>query len=302
MPSWNELLDELAQQSDDQARSDWMNSRITGALDALGKLRGGRNVLVYGSAFLQKPHLPAMAIQITHEDLNGFMSCIYGMDWGKGLTVLLHTPGGVTNAAETIVSYLRSKFDDIEVVVPAFAMSAGTMISLAADRIVMGRQSQLGPIDPQMVMGGRSVSAQAVVDQFDRAKADVLADPAMAHVWAPILPSLGPSLLVDARNALSYSETMVSNWLLQGMCNGSAADAAAAARHFNDAQTHMSHGRRIDREEARAQGLIVEDLEASQELQEQVLTAYHVMTIIFEQTNVAKMIRSDAGRAWHKSA
>ena len=256
---------------------------------------------MYGSAFLQKPQLHAESIQITHVDLNGFMSCVHGMDWSSGLVLILRTPGGIPNAAETIVSYLRSKFSYMEVIIPTYAMSAGTMISLGADRIVMGRQSQMGPIDPQMWTGGRLVSAQAVVDQFEQAKKDVLKDPAMAHVWLPILPSLGPSLLVDARNALSYSESMVSKWLERWMFTGDTnamEKATAAAQHFNDAQTHRSHGRRIDRNEARGQGLLVDDLEESQVLQESVLTAYHVMTLIFEQTMTSKIIHTSAGRAW----
>ncbi|MCQ3809934.1 MAG: hypothetical protein KTV68_05190 [Acidimicrobiia bacterium] len=236
--------------------------------------------------------------------MNGFMSCIYGMDWSSGLTLILHTPGGITNAAETIVSYLRSKFHYLEVIIPTFAMSAGTMISLSADRIVMGRQSQMGPIDPQMVASGRSVSARAVVVQFERATKDVRADPKMAHVWAPILPSLGPSLLVEAQNALAYSESMVREWLQKWMFAGyanAATRAAAAADHFNDAQTHKSHGRRIDRDEARSLWLNVDDLESSQDLQEQVLTAYHLMTITFESTFAAKMIHSGNGIDWVKN-
>jgi hypothetical protein len=304
VPSWNELLVEFGQQPNDQAKLSWLDLRLTQALNAIGNIRGNRNVLLYSSAFLQKPQLPALTVSITHEDLNGFMSCIYGMDFQRGLTLLLHTPGGVTNAAETIVAYLRSKFDDLEIIVPTFAMSAGTMISLGSDRIVLGRQSQLGPIDPQLVIGSRSVSAQAVVDQFERARDDILGNRDMAHVWAPILPSLGPSLLVDARNALSYGETMVSGWLARWMFKDQPdrdARARRTAQHFNDAQTHMSHGRRIDRDEARSHGLTVEDLEASQPLQEEVLTAYHVMTITFEQSMVVKLMRSGVGRGWLKN-
>lgn len=301
MPSWNELLDEFQRQPDDEARIDWLRANLIEALKAISEQRGNRNILLYGSAFLQRPQLPADAIQITHVDLNGLMSCIHGMNWPSGLALVLHTPGGITNAAETIVSYLRSKFDDIEVIIPAYAMSAGTMISLGANRIIMGRQSQMGPIDPQMVTGGRSVSAQAVVDQFEQAKKDVLKNPTMAHVWAPILPSLGPSLLVDARNALSYSESMVRKWLEQWMFANEAQPAhkaERAARHFNDAQTHKSHGRRIDRDESREQGLVVEDLEKSQDFQEAVLTAYHIMTLIFEHTQTSKIIYTSNDRAW----
>jgi len=171
MPAWADLLDQFNAQADDK-KGAWLLANQTQALQAISKLRKDRNVLLYGSAFLQKPQAPAPTTQITPEDINGFMSTLYGMQWDKGLCLVLHTPGGVTNATESIVAYLRSKFTDLEVIVPAFAMSAGTMISLASDRIVMGRQSQLGPIDPQFFFGGRSLSARAVVDQFERAKAE----------------------------------------------------------------------------------------------------------------------------------
>lgn len=305
MPSWNALVAELECQPDDRSKTDWLKEQITNRLRDISAQRNSSNVILYGSGFLQKPGAPMETIQITPEDLNGFMSCIHGMDWSLGLTLIIHTPGGVTNASGTIVSYLREKFTYIEVVIPTYAMSAGTMISLAADRIVMGRQSQLGPIDPQMAVDSRSVSAQAVVDQFEKAKKEILADPATAIAWAPILPSMGPSLLVEALNALSHSESMVQKWLQQYMFKEdpkAAHKATQAARHFNDAQTHRSHGRRIDRYEARNQGLIIEDLESSQELQEAVLTTYHVMTLVFEQTSATKMIETSAGTAWVKSA
>jgi ClpP class serine protease len=210
VPSWNDLLNEIESQPDDAAKSDWIRKKQLEVLESIAARRGDRNVIFYASAFLQKPQLPGPSLQITHEEINGFMSVMYGMTWKKGLTLLLHTPGGVTNAAETIVAYLCSKFSDFEVIIPTYAMSAGTMISLAADRLVMGRQSQLGPIDPQMVMGGRFVSARAIVDQFERAKTEVLSNRDLAHVWAPALQTLGPALLQEAQNALDYGETMVA--------------------------------------------------------------------------------------------
>jgi hypothetical protein len=85
------------------------------------------------------------------------------------------------------------------------------------------------------------------------------------------------------------------------MFAGDQAKARAVAAHFNDASVHKSHGRRIDRDEARAQGLVIEDLEADQTLQEHVLTAYHVMTIAFEKSPSNKLITSQTGRSWIKS-
>jgi hypothetical protein len=60
-------------------------------------------------------------------------------------------------------------------------------------------QSQLGPIDPQIPGIGRTISARAVVDQFDKAKSDIIADRGLAAVWASILQALGPALLTEAK-------------------------------------------------------------------------------------------------------
>ena len=97
--------------------------------------------------------MPPLSTSINAEDLNGFMAGIYGHDFTKDLLLILHTPGGLAAGAQTIVEYLRAKFDSIDVVIPTYAMSAGTMIALGCDRIVMGKQSQLGPTDPQLSLG-----------------------------------------------------------------------------------------------------------------------------------------------------
>jgi len=64
---------------------------------------------------------------------------------------------------------------------------------------------------------------------------------------------------------------------------------------------HKSHGRRIDRDEARKQGVVVRDLEANQELQEAVLTSYHVMTITIETSPAVKIMQNQLGRLWMKN-
>jgi ATP-dependent protease ClpP protease subunit len=310
--TWNELLTKFAEKSNDRVREQWLKDEMQRALASIGTLRGERNVILYGSAFLQKPLAPAYLTSITHEDLDGFMATVHGTDPSKGLVLVLHTPGGVTNAAETLVAYLRSKFDRLEVIVPTLAMSAGTMISLAADSIVMGRQSQLGPIDPQMTIGGRAISARAVVEQFQRAREDILGSPEtgkhgdllMAHVWAPVLATIGPALLQEAQNALDYSERMVARWLAAYMFEGEdepEQKGAQIAAYFNDATQHKSHGRRLDREEARGVGVVVHDLEDSQELQEEVLTLYHLMTIVFQNSSATKVLESTTGGRWLKS-
>ncbi len=299
MPSWNDLINDL-----DKQPTEYLRSKIQSALQEIGRIRGDRNVLFYASSFLQKNDLPPSFTQITHEDINGIMSTIHKMDWGKGLTLLLHTPGGVTNAAETIVEYLHTKFSYIEVIVPTYAMSAGTMISLASNLIVLGRQSQLGPIDPQMPVAGRYVSAQSIVDQFEKAKEEISSTPSLANVWYPILQTIGPALLQEAQNALDYSEKIVGEWLEKRMFSSDLdkmKKSKDVAHFFRDTAVHLSHGSRINREKAKMQGVNIEDLEDDEDLQEAVLTAYHLVTIAFEKSAAAKVIESNHDRRWIKN-
>ncbi len=306
MPSWNELIKEIDKIKKDELLTAWINNKRADCINAISELRGGRNVIFYASAFLQKPIIPSVNLQITAEEINGLMTVMHGMDWSKQLCLILHTPGGSINAAETIVSYLFSKFNDIEVIVPTYAMSAGTMISLAANKIIMGRQSQLGPFDPQLhIGGGRIVPAAAVVDQFESARRDIAQNIQSAHLWAPILQSIGPALLQEAKNSIKYSQKIVQEWLEKRMFNSFSDKEELAnkvADYFKQASIHLSHGKRIDRDEARSQGLIVEDLEDNQELQEQVLTLYHLMTIIFEKSPATKTLLGSNDKVWVKNA
>ena len=81
MPSWNDLLSEFAQQPDDDARSAWLTSHQQTSLQQVGAIRGAqddcRNVILYGSAFLQRPNFPAWMTGISAEDVNALMSVIY---------------------------------------------------------------------------------------------------------------------------------------------------------------------------------------------------------------------------------
>lgn len=299
MASWTEMINTIGSFGNNApAINNYINEMMDLSLNKISEIRSGRNVILYGSAFLQKPQLDPMSLQITSEEINGLMAVMHGMDFKKGLTLVLHTPGGMVNATETLVEYLHSKFSYIETIVPTFAMSAGTMIALSSDLIVMGKPSQLGPIDPQMMIGGKSASARSVVEQFEKAKKEIHDDLINAHVWAPILGSMGPGLLVEAQNANDYSEKIVVGWLKR---KGNA-NAEKIAKHFNTPSYHKSHGKRIDRLEALAQGVNVEELELNQSLQEAVLTAYHALTIIFEKSPSSKMMISNNNKKrWVKN-
>lgn len=66
------------------------------------------------------------------------------------IQVVLHTPGGLVLAAEQIAEALSRHPAHVQVIVPHYAMSGGTLIALAADEIVMDPNAVLGPVDPQL--------------------------------------------------------------------------------------------------------------------------------------------------------
>ena len=139
MPIWSEILAELAQtlQGDNQ-QPDFDGVRRKYLFDL--KRHTGRDVILYASGWLQKENAPLSMTSISDEDMHALMEVSYGLQ-GPALDIILHSPGGATVAAEAVVSYLRSRFSHIRVIVPQLAMSAATMIACASDEILMGKHS-----------------------------------------------------------------------------------------------------------------------------------------------------------------
>lgn len=301
MPSWSDLLGEVEQLPPDE-RSVFVAERCRVATKQIANLCD-RNVLYYASSFLQKPQIPNLFTSINMEDINGFMAGVHDQDFDKDLLLILHTPGGLAEAAQTIVDYLRSKFKAIDVLVPTYAMSAGTMIALGCDRIIMGRQSQLGPTDPQLIVGNGSFSAHSIVEQFEEAKQNIAGNPVLAHAWAPVLRSFGPALLQEAYKSIAYGRSLVEEWLQKYMFSeqDDPVELAKNVAEYFSGNEHGSHGKRISRETARAHHLEIIDLEENQDLQEAALTLYHLSTIAFEQSTATKSVISSNNRLWVKN-
>jgi hypothetical protein len=184
-------------------------------------------------------------------------------------------------------------------------MSAATMIACAADQIIMGKHSFLGPIDPQLIMqtalGPRSVPAQAILEQFDRALQDAT-DPIKLRVWAPMLAQYGPDLLVTCQNSAKISEEIVSVWLKSYMFKGQA-DAEAKGKQIaawlSDHSLFKTHGRPISRDELIAKGLSgVQSLEQDQNEQDLFLSIHHATAHTFTSTPVVKIIENNLGKAY----
>lgn len=88
--------------------------------------------------------------QIHPEVLDFFAQHLDGIGTVEKISLFLHTRGGSTLAAWSLVNLVRQFTDKLEIIVPAKAHSAGTLMCLGADSIMMTRQATLGPIDPSV--------------------------------------------------------------------------------------------------------------------------------------------------------
>tara|TARA_R110002111_G_scaffold252026_1_gene316642 strand:+ start:87 stop:950 length:864 start_codon:yes stop_codon:yes gene_type:complete len=83
------------------------------------------------------------------------------------LVIFLNTPGGSAETVEKMVSVIRFHYKEVYFVVPDYAMSAGTILCMAGDKIYMDYSSSLGPIDPQVYNGKNWVPALGYLDKVE---------------------------------------------------------------------------------------------------------------------------------------
>ncbi|WP_439749700.1 SDH family Clp fold serine proteinase [Faecalibaculum rodentium] len=252
----------------------------------------GRNTIVYYSGWLQHPDGDS---SIDDSDMEGFMNAVNELDCTKGLDLVLHTPGGSPTAAEAIVNYLKDKFQkDIRVIVPQLSMSAGTMIACSAKEIVMGRQSSLGPIDPQF----NGIPAYNIISEFNDAKKDLAEDPTTANYWAIILQQYPAAFLKTCYDAISLSSTLAEEWLKDNMLKNNQSAVNGIVEFLNSRDTNHDHGRHFNYKKCCDIGLNISLLEADQEFQDAVLALHHSLMITFQGTNAVKIIENQNGNAY----
>jgi hypothetical protein len=298
MPNWNEILNEITahiQQgiTSAQTAQDAIRQKYLGQLFEYATPR--RNIIAYYSGFLSKPTLEG--IEINDEDKAGLMTTVNKLDKSLGLDLIIHTPGGNLAATETIVHYLKQIFgNNIRAIVPQIAMSAGTMIACSCKSIVMGKQSSLGPVDPQF----GAISAAGVVEEFKKAFDEIKADPDRAKVWQFIIGRYAPSFLGQCENAVDRAKNFVRTALEANMLSANPNRASLATTivdELTDFAGNKGHDRHIHYDECIKMGLIVEQMEADQTYQDRLLSVHHCYMHALMNTPAFKIIENHLGIA-----
>jgi len=218
------------------------------------RARGSRVILVVHRqetmSFLGFPLVRYIDINDSEEILRA----IHMTDPRVAVDLVLHTPGGLVLAALQIARAIHKRPGKVTVFVPHYAMSGGTLISLAADEIVMDPNAVLGPVDPQL---GQSPAA-SVLKVLDQKKPEDIDDQTM--------------ILADvSRKAISQVRRTVHDLLSERM---SQEQAAALAEKLSTGT--WTHDYPITAEEGKSLGLPI-----STEMPEEV---YQFMTLFQQPT------------------
>ena len=290
MPSWSEIISEAESFQEADQQIGFLNSK---RMEFLKKIAAhtNRNVIAYYSGWMKG--IVNEHVSINDNDKNAFMQAVYKLDKSKGLDLILHTPGGDIAATESIIDYLHSIFNgDIRAIVPQIAMSAGSMIALSCKSIMMGKQSNLGPIDPQM--GG--IACGAAIEEFRKAKEEVKQDFSCLGLWQVIISKYTPTFLVACEKALDWSVTLAEKWIDES----DPIKKQAIIKAFTDHEDSKAHNRHISKDKCKELGLMIEDMEHDHELQDYILSLHHCYMIFFDKTIVIKAVENNIDARYFK--
>ena len=276
----------------------------------ISQARGGRDVLVF-AADISKA-VPGTSIEYADlAPINDVLSSLTG----KKLDLIIETPGGSGEVVEDIVRILHSKYEEVAVIIPGWAKSAGTLLTMAADEILMGPSSALGPIDAQLIWQGKRFSADALLEAFEKIKTEVDTTGALNKAYIPMLQGISPGELQSAENALNFSKVLTREWLVKYKFKSWKSHQTDTAKlgqpvtpeekqqraeeiagKLGDHRRWLMHGRSINMEDLRGMRLVITDYTSNAELNDAILRYQALMQISFTTTNLYKIFETETSQ------
>ncbi len=191
----------------------------------------------------------------------------------KKLDLFLYSRGGDVSVPWRLVSMFRQFCDELNVLIPYKAYSAATMISIGADKIVMGRKAELGPIDPTLVRFDplnpasppQEISVEDVLSyiSFIKERANVNDQAALAHLVGMLSSSLAPLTLGQINRQNSHIRLVARKMLTSHSDKVDEEKLVAIVEALTEKLYY--HGHAIGRTEAKEIGLPVEEASADLE-------------------------------------
>lgn len=295
----------------DQGQSLDLNAERKRQLARIAQLRD-RDVLVYAADSNKAPQAP---VGLDNSDFLPITDQLSNLN-GKAIDIILETGGGRGEAAEDIVRFLHGKYGNVGFIVPGMAKSAGTIMVMAGDEILMEPgSSSLGPIDAQIQWEGKVFSAEAFLKGLERIKEEVAATNSLNRAYIPILQRISPGEIQNAENALAFAKVLVTAWLKEHKFKSwtvhqthdpgtpvtdqqKEARAKEIADELCDHSKWLSHGRSIKTSDLERIGLEITDYTKDAKLADAIRRYHVLLRMTFDTTNIYKLIETPTSQIY----
>ncbi len=220
------------------------------------------------------------------------------------IDMYIETPGGSGETAEEIVRFLRNNFETVSFVVSGEAKSAGTIIVLSGDEILMTETGSLGPIDAQMKIGRSVVSAYDYIEWVEEKRKEAERQGVLNPFDATMVAQITPGELGSVFHALKFAEDLVVEWLVKYKFKKwmvtetrkipvteemKKKRAGEIAKELTNHSKWRSHGRSIKIDDLEKIGLKITRVDNDPKLAELVYRIQTVCRLLFDTTTTVKI-------------
>jgi hypothetical protein len=269
--------------------------------------------LLYVTAMI-KPTIPDIALG--QDDYYIIHDLVRGVDSPR-LDFYVETPGGRVEAAEEIVRCLRGKFDQISCVVSGEAKSAGTIMVLSGDEILMTETGSLGPIDAQVKIGRYVASAHDYVEWTEEKRKEAAELGRLNPFDATMIAQISPGEMSGVYHTLKFTEDLVvpslvkykfKNWTVTETRKKPVTEemktrrAKAIAAELENHTRWRSHGRSIKADDLEDIGLKVTRVEKDPRLSDTVFRIQTVCRLLFTTTNTYKIFATEKDKVFKQAS
>ena len=254
----------------------------------------GRPLIIYASKFVDGTN-PGAPILIDLHDVDGFTDLVNHINGSDSVDVLIHSPGGRPDATERIVYILRSRFKEVNFLIPHSAYSAATMLALSGNNIILHPSATLGPIDPQI----NGTPARSIKRGFENVKKIIIQEgPEALPAYIPLIEKYSLDLLELCDDSEKLSKELVGTWLKEYMFKnkGNQNSITKAVNYFSNYDKHLLHSRPLVYAKIKSLKLNVEV--ADESLSDLLWEAYILINGFFNITPFVKLYESCHGVSW----
>jgi hypothetical protein len=259
---------------------------------------------------------PIPTVPLEQADFYILRDLLSGQEKRNKVDVYLETPGGSGETAEEIGRFLHNNFETVSFVISGEAKSAGTIIALSGDEILMTETGSLGPIDAQVKIGRSIVSAYDYMEWVKKKREEAEKQGALNPFDATMIAQISPGELGRVFHSLKFAEDLVKDWLVRYKFKNwiftethkkAVTDsmkkqrAEEIAKELTNHSKWRSHGRSIKIEDLESIGLKVTRIDSDPQLANVVYRIQTVCRLLFETTTSFKIFATQDNKIFRQA-